>query len=235
MEEKLKKNWKNNINLFIEESQNKENVGVFIRETCLDLENTDCKKVPDRFNGIDVLEIKAYVLTWGSRNVRDRGGDYIDKEAFRPLPKQLPMLIDHETSVESQVGVWTSFKSDDHGLLANGYVIKDGNEKLVNLLKTKALETVSIGGVWEYDDDSMIKRGRLFETSLVTIPMNPKAKITYVEKSVEENGPKIKSEENPSESLSSMAKDVEPEPKKMSNRERANALYISRIKESKNG
>tara|TARA_R100000315_G_scaffold56876_3_gene31353 strand:+ start:3810 stop:4535 length:726 start_codon:yes stop_codon:yes gene_type:complete len=135
------------------------------------------------------LTIKAYIMTFGNAKNPDRGGDFIAPTAFDKDMrgrKGMIMLKDHDQSVSSVVGHWYKFKKDDKGWLATGKLYKTPEtEHVYEMVKNGAINTVSIGGIWVYEDGpkntKQIIKGKLFETSIVAVPMNKDALITSVD------------------------------------------------------
>jgi hypothetical protein len=128
-------------------------------------------------------------------NGRDQGGDKMMPEAFTKslagyaaknrMPK---MLWQHDPS--QPVGVWTSMASDAHGLKMEGRLLLDlPKAKEINILmKAGAVDGLSIG--YKAIDYDFIKEGtlrtrvlkevELWETSIVTFPMDTNAGVTDV-------------------------------------------------------
>lgn len=87
------------------------------------------------------------------------------------------------------IGVWTVMKEDSHGLLMSGKLVLEVQRAMeaYALLKANALDGLSIGYIpkaWQLseDDKDIIELTEidLWETSLVTFPANPAARITDV-------------------------------------------------------
>lgn len=136
--------------------------------------------------------ISGYGAIYG--NV-DQGGDVLAMDAFKgclakiaaggPRPK---MLWQHDPS--RPIGVWDTISSDSRGLFLQGRVLSDvakGRETLA-LLRAKAIDGLSIGYKTieqEYQETGRgtvrhIKEAELWETSVVTFPMNREATVTDV-------------------------------------------------------
>jgi uncharacterized protein len=83
-------------------------------------------------------------------------------------------------------GVWTAAREDEHGLLLKGeFADTQLGRESRTLAKMRAFKGLSIGGLIEdFDFDKqgnrLIKEFDLWETSLVTFPMNPQAQIEAV-------------------------------------------------------
>jgi len=151
------------------------------------------KSVPFEVKEVDPDgRITGYGAVFG--NV-DQGNDVIMPDAFngcitRALEKgyKPKMLWQHDPS--QPIGVWDMMKADERGLLMQGRVIADvakGREAIA-LLKAKAVDGLSIGYKTtdcEYEENDLgmirkIKAADVWETSIVTFPMNPEATVTDV-------------------------------------------------------
>tara|TARA_A100000172_G_C3034500_1_gene107967 strand:+ start:102 stop:752 length:651 start_codon:yes stop_codon:yes gene_type:complete len=126
-------------------------------------------------------------------NNKDLGNDVIRKGAFlksisEKKPNQIKLLYQHKT--DEPIGVIDSIEEDNKGLKIKGRLAM-GTQKgreVFELMKMGALDAMSIGyrlqpDGYKYDDKNkrrVIKEVDLMEISMVTFPMNPKAKITKV-------------------------------------------------------
>jgi len=136
-----------------------------------------------------VIKIEGYLSTFG--NV-DRDGDIVDKEAFTETlkaQKVYPLQRDHNYGTCDFIGDFTA-KVDDNGLLISGEIlVTPGTIDLCYKIKSKKLNTLSMGGMFKYAEEKdkkgnfIIKIVRLLEGSVVAIPANPKAK--FITKSLE--------------------------------------------------
>jgi len=132
----------------------------------------------------------GYGSTFG--NV-DLGRDVIEKGAFtkslkRKSIKDIKLLWQHDS--HQPIGVWESLSEDDKGLVVKGRLIREVRqaEEAYALMKAGAINAMSIGfsipkGGHEIDEKKrvrVIKEVDLWEVSVVTFPMNPKAKIRRV-------------------------------------------------------
>lgn len=130
----------------------------------------------------------GYGATFGNE---DLGRDVIVAGAFtksletRPAGK-VKMLLGHDTS--APIGIWTELKQDGRGLFAKGKLILEtvkGAETYA-LMKAGALDALSIGyrTIKDRFDRAkgirFIEQADLFEISVVTFAMNPKAAISSV-------------------------------------------------------
>lgn len=127
----------------------------------------------------------GYASTFG--NV-DRGNDIIEKGAFvETLSNMMPKLLwQHDMS--EPLGVFTEAKEDEIGLFVRGKLPKEDTlvkGRVIPQMNVGSIESMSIGFTTrdaerrEIGDDivRIIKKVDLWETSLVTLPMNPKAKV----------------------------------------------------------
>jgi len=129
----------------------------------------------------------------------DLGGDVVMHGAFSKSLKEkkksndlIPMLWMHDPS--RVAGKWTEINEDDTGLKVKG-VLADtplGNE-IHTLLKMDAVRGMSIGYSTvkaDYDEEGtrLLKELDLWEVSVVSLPMNPLARIEYVKSRLSERG-----------------------------------------------
>jgi HK97 family phage prohead protease len=130
----------------------------------------------------------GYASTFGNEDFgRDvmMAGAFVKSLGRRPAEK-VKMLRGHDTS--EPIGVWTALTEDRKGLLAKGKLILDttkGRETYA-LMKAGALDALSVGYRTLKDHFDRAKGVRfldevdLFEISVVTFPMNPRAGISTV-------------------------------------------------------
>lgn len=124
----------------------------------------------------------------------DRGGDVIMPGAFAAAvkgnPKKIKLLFAHDT--REPVGVIMELEETDRGLRIKGRLLIEQGvptaDKVFALLKAGALDALSIGFMVPnngavFDREAgvrVLKKIDLLEISIVTFPMNPKAKIQRV-------------------------------------------------------
>lgn len=125
-------------------------------------------------------------------NVRDDGGDIVVPGAFAQSladhksqgtsPALLWQHDDHEP-----IGVWEEMEEDDSGLRVKGRLLVDDDpvaRRAYAHLKAKSVSGLSIGFIVrdrEYEEDTrLIKNVDLWETSIVTFPMNRSARVDAV-------------------------------------------------------
>lgn len=169
--------------------------------------------IPLQIKTLNNREFSGYGSVFG--NV-DWGNDVVVKGAFSDTLAQhkaegtLPMMFwQHDPS---QVpGKWLSMSEDEHGLQVKG-VLADttlGND-IHTLLGMKAVSGMSIGYIptdTEYNADGvrLIKQADLIETSIVSIPMNPKAQIVHAKARLSANGEYVPRDDE----LAQLKRDVE--------------------------
>jgi HK97 family phage prohead protease len=141
-------------------------------------------------------EFEGYGSTF--KNV-DHGGDIVMPGAFkRSLAEQrkdnalLPMLWMHKP--DHVIGKWQEMREDSHGLFVKGVLAETPlGDEIHTLLKMEAVRGMSIGFQTvdqDFDDDGnrLLKEIRLWELSVVSMPMNPKAEIQHVKSRLSAKG-----------------------------------------------
>lgn len=147
-------------------------------------------------------EIEGFGSTFG--NV-DRGGDIVEKGAFLDSLRNheangtMPaMFFNHDSN--EPIGEWMQATETEKGLYLKGKLWIDGQpvQKAVQALrmaKSTGMKGLSIGfsippDGSEFDENGIrrIKKVKLFEISLVPIPMNAEAQLTAVKSLVDSNG-----------------------------------------------
>ena len=145
------------------------------------------------YKGIDTEEDGSFEGYASVFNNKDLGNDVIKQGAFSKSiydkkPRQIKLLYQHKT--DEPIGVIDSLEEDKRGLKIKGRLAmatQKGRE-VYELMKMGALDSMSIGYKLSPEDykysDKLKKRTitnlDLMEVSMVTFPMNPKAKITKV-------------------------------------------------------
>lgn len=120
----------------------------------------------------------------------DQGLDRIESGAFKKTlreKKTFPLLWQHDST--EPIGIFTA-KQDDNGLLVKGELNLEVNRarEALSLLRQKAINGLSIGYSaikHEYETIKnqtirILKEIKLYETSIVTFPMNTLAQVTSV-------------------------------------------------------
>ena len=148
------------------------------------------KRVPLQIKSLNDRDFEGYGSVFGNE---DLGGDIVVRGAFTKSLKryeregQLPLMFWAHDPAQVP-GMWTDMKEDTRGLYVKGTLADTqlGNE-VRTLLGMKAVRGLSIGfsvparGL-EYDDDKdvrLIKEAELWEVSVVSLPMNPRAQVTH--------------------------------------------------------
>lgn len=139
----------------------------------------------------EVGVIEGYAAIFGER---DRGGDIIMPRAFSKSLRErkstrIPMLFGHMQQ-HMPVGVWENMIEDSVGLRVKGRLILESQEarQLHAVMKAKAEIGISIGyktvkADYVEQDGEMTRQlveVDLYETSLVTIPMQDNARVLRV-------------------------------------------------------
>lgn len=146
------------------------------------------KRIPLQIKKLEDREFEGYGSIFG--NV-DLGGDVVARGAFGKSLKRyqaegaLPLMFWAHDPAQVP-GAWVEMSEDKNGLYVKGRLADTqlGNE-IRTLLGMKAVRGLSIGftiapnGV-EYDDDArIIKEADLWEVSVVSLPMNPRAQVAH--------------------------------------------------------
>lgn len=124
----------------------------------------------------------------------DEGRDIVMKGAFAESlaarsakGRKLPILWQHRSG--EPIGVYEDVKEDDHGLLMTGRLLVEDVQRAKEahaLMKAGAVTGMSIGyGVVDDAFDAKaqvryLKKLNLYETSIVTFPMNDEARVGVV-------------------------------------------------------
>ena len=129
--------------------------------------------------------IEGYAAVFG---VPDLSGDVISRGAFGKLipaeAGRVRMLAQH--AAEAPVGRWVRIEEDARGLRVRGEVFTDtdAGRNLHRLLAGGALDGLSIGfkpvRTRRTRTGREIREADLWEVSIVTFPMAPRARITFV-------------------------------------------------------
>ena len=168
-------------------------VGRDVRHDNLNQElKAEIKAYHDEENGDEKEygKFEGYGSVFGNK---DLGNDVIQSGAFtkslkKKKPKDVKLLYQHKS--EMPIGVFDEIKEDDNGLYVKGRLAlkTQAGQEAYELMKMGALDGLSIGFRVNPDEVSYDKRSRkriikeveLMEVSLVTFPMNPKAKVRSV-------------------------------------------------------
>lgn len=138
-------------------------------------------------NGL--VKISGYA---NNKNIADRYGDiptpygrsYVyELEEYRRNPV---LLLDHEAEVKKLCGTVTEIREDEKGLYFEAVLSNSDLPEVKHartLIKEGMLKTVSIGGMWLYEDfenPDHLTLAKIFEISLVAIPADTYATFTEV-------------------------------------------------------
>lgn len=140
---------------------------------------------------IEVFEFKGYASTFG--NI-DRGGDRVKQGAFidtineiKASGDPLPVLWQHDSW--TPVGIYVDMLEDSKGLFIHGIMPKDDDfvkGRVIPQMRVGSVRKMSIGySVDEFEWDGEVRdliKLKLWEISLVTIPMNNQADVTEFKK-----------------------------------------------------
>lgn len=158
--------------------------------------------VPLEVKSVSGREFDGYGAVFG--NV-DYGGDIITRGAFRDTLKQhkkdntQPLMFWMHDSTQVP-GIWKTIREDDEGLHVSGEVLDTTLGKDVQiLLSKKAVRGLSIGYRpvdvdWRDDGIRLLKKIDLFEVSIVSLAMNPLAKIESVKTRLSSEGEYVPTE-----------------------------------------
>lgn len=150
-----------------------------------DFELADFKAVEE--NG--VVKISGYA---NNKGIADRYGDIptpfnrsfvYELEEYRRNPV---LLLDHEAEVKKLCGTVTEIREDERGLYFEAVLSNSDLPEVKHartLIKEGYLKTVSIGGIWLYEDlenPAHLTLAKIFEISLVAIPADTYATFEQV-------------------------------------------------------
>ncbi|PLU37992.1 hypothetical protein BMJ27_07465 [Sinorhizobium medicae] len=141
---------------------------------------------------IERLEIKAALTASDDGTIEgiawpfgstDLVGDQIEPKAFASATAPLPLLFQHD----EPVGVWDEIKSTAEGLVMKGRLLINSVARAAevrSLIVEKAVQGLSIGFVTEKASPRkgggrLISQLSLKECSVVAVPCNPDARITF--------------------------------------------------------
>jgi HK97 family phage prohead protease len=137
-------------------------------------------KVEDRND--DYLTISGYGSIFGNE---DKGGDVVMPGAFKTCideGRKPKMLWNHDPS--QPIGAWDEMAEDENGLRMKGRISRRGKAgEIADLIEMGGIEGLSIGyRTQEYEMDAekgvrKLTKLDLWETSVVTFPMNEMAGI----------------------------------------------------------
>lgn len=165
---------------------------------CFEL--SDFKAVEE--NGL--VKISGYA---NNKNIADRYGDiptpfgrsYVyELEEYRRNPV---LLLDHEAEIKKLCGTVTEIHEDERGLYFEAVLSNSDLPEVKHartLIQEGMLKTVSIGGMWLYEDlenPAHLTLAKIFEISLVAIPADTYA--TFEQVKQEEKTAEVVEEKTP--------------------------------------
>lgn len=113
----------------------------------------------------------------------DLGGDIVLNGAFEEsLKKRMPKFV-YQHKITEPIGVWDKAFEDENGLYLSGRMPKENSrvKDIATLINMGAFGGLSIGySVKDFEregENLKLKKLDLWEVSLVTLPMNPQARI----------------------------------------------------------
>lgn len=142
-----------------------------------------------------VVRISGYA---NNKGIADRYGDIptpfnrsfvYELEEYRKNPV---LLLDHEAEIKKLCGTVTEIREDERGLYFEATLSNSDLPEVKHartLIKEGMLKTVSIGGMWLFEDlenPDHLTLAKIFEISLVAIPADPYATFEQVKEQVEE-------------------------------------------------
>lgn len=131
---------------------------------------------------VEVKRSGDVITVVASDETLDRHGDVLPIEAwdltkFKMAPR---MLVDHDNSVSSIVGKWTNIRIEGKQLLMDAvfHEITDLAKEVKQMVMEKFLDTVSVGFIWKGPEKNGDRPSfELVETSWVSVPANPSARV----------------------------------------------------------
>jgi HK97 family phage prohead protease len=138
---------------------------------------------------ISIQKGEKGITVIASDETLDRHGDVLpidqwDLKKFKLSPR---MLVDHNHEVASIVGKWNNVRIEGKKLLmdADFHDFTDLAVAVKKMVEEGYLDTVSVGFIWNGPDKDGGKASfELIETSWVTVPANPSARVTEALKDV---------------------------------------------------
>jgi hypothetical protein len=154
---------------------------------------SDIRTVPGKVKSVVLEDLTGSgdgrpLKGWASKPNRDRGHERVIADAFKDtMPKFMenPIML-YMHNMMTPIGTWNDYNLSDEGLYLKGNIVEGVPQAdyVWTLVQRRVLRALSIGFIeldGEYDkkeDTYNIKLLELFETSVVSIPMNREALIT---------------------------------------------------------
>lgn len=143
------------------------------------------QSVDYEMRGVLDAEVKATDTTVGeweaviSAPTLDRDGEVIAKGAFNPLPKSIPIHLDHNMTTDGVVGIGRPYYAGDELRLKGTYASTPKAQIIRQLVAEGVIGAMSVGFM---DAKRVVKDGvptitkaELLEASFVTVPSNREA------------------------------------------------------------
>jgi HK97 family phage prohead protease len=153
----------------------------------MDLEQKQFLEVPFEFKQVDgddprYMFFEGYASTFGNT---DLGNDVVEKGAFAKSIQARPTIkLLWQHNLNKPVGKSLELKEDNRGLFLKGRISKRTTlgSDTATLIEDEVIDSMSIGFfVKDYEIKENVRHLKeidLFETSLVTMPMNTEANLT---------------------------------------------------------
>lgn len=132
------------------------------------------------------VRFKGYLSTFWNVTPSDRQGDRVLRGAFaETIPRFMRnpiLLLNHDNSVGSIGGRFTTVREDDRGLYVEA-ILSDApcNRSVRFDVVARHLRALSMAGIFYYEEDGhTISKVELWEGSLVATPANPDCLIVPV-------------------------------------------------------
>lgn len=166
---------------------------------------------------VEVKDHDGRITVVASDETLDRHGEVLpvelwDISKFKDAPR---MLVDHNHEVSSIVGRWENVRIRGKQLLMDAvfHDITQLAREVKEMVQQNFLDTVSVGFIFNEEDETGDKGKKqnfeLIETSWVTVPANPQARVVSSLKSAIEKASEISEEEK--NKISKFAEDGEEE------------------------
>lgn len=152
--------------------------------------------IPLRIKALNKRQFEGHGSVFGNE---DLGGDIVVPGAFsrslaahRKNGTMPPMFWMHQP--DRVLGRWDEMAEDDEGLQVKGTLAKtDLGSEIHELLAMDAVRGLSIGyrtvdSDWTDDGVRVLKELELWEVSVVSLPMNPLARVEHVKSQLSGNG-----------------------------------------------
>jgi len=149
----------------------------------LELKELKFQRVEDKAKKADFFEFDGYLSTFGNVDLVD---DVVVRGCFEEsLRERMPKLL-WQHDWKQPIGVFVECREDDKGLYVKGRLPMSDTfvaGRVIPQIEAGSVDSMSIGysvKVAEYDMDTGIrylKKVKLYEGSLVTLPANPEARV----------------------------------------------------------